>query len=164
MKDQGYGRIVCTTSSVGLFGNFGQANYAAAKMGIVGLVRTLAVEGRRSGILANIVAPAAATAMTAELYGAHVERFRPGQVTPIVVLLASSAYENSGQVYWAGGGRYARVAIVQARGWIGDDAGVTAEDVLAHLDDIDDIDDAFVPVDAMDELKRITDLLGVTLG
>jgi len=162
MKERGYGRIVFTTSSVALFGNFGQANYASAKLGLVGLARSLAVEGARSGIKVNVVAPSAATGLTRGMFGEHEHRFRPEQVTPMTLFLASEACERTGEVYWAGGGRFAQVRFTQTAGWIGD--GVGPEEVRDHLGEITDDADAFEPVDAMDELRRITGMLGVTLG
>jgi NAD(P)-dependent dehydrogenase (short-subunit alcohol dehydrogenase family) len=164
MKEQQYGRIVLTTSSVGLFGNFGQTNYAAAKMGLVGLARALAVEGARAGIKVNVVAPSAATGMTQGIFGQHAERFRPEQVTPMSVFLASKECPGTGQIFWAGGGRFARVAITQTAGWVADGGDVTPEDIRDHLDAITDPAMAFTPVDAMDELATITQMLGVELG
>ena len=163
MKEAGYGRIVFTTSSVGLFGNFGQANYAAAKMGLVGLARALAVEGARSGIGVNVVAPSAATAMTGEMFGPIAERFGAELVAPMTIYLASEECTETGQIYWAGGGRFARVAISQAAGWVAPSADVTAEDVRDHLDAIDDMANAFTPRDAMDELGRVLAELGLEM-
>lgn len=164
MKEQGYGRIVFTSSSVGLFGNFGQANYCAAKMGLVGLARAVAVEGARAGIKVNVVAPSAATALTGGMFGPHAERFRPEQVTPLTVLLASGECPGSGGIFWAGGGRFARVDIVQTAGWIAAGDTVTVEDVRDHWAQINDTSETFSPVDAMDELGRIAGMLGVELG
>lgn len=163
MRDAGYGRIVFTTSSVGLFGNFGQTNYAAAKLGIVGLARSLAVEGRRQQILVNVVAPSAATAMTGEMYGDLAETFSTEQVTPMTVFLASEQCDVTGQIYWAGGGRFARVDLVQSAGWVSGEATTTAEQVRDHLAEIDDMSDAFTPPDAMSELARAMKELGLQL-
>ena len=89
MKEQAYGRFVLTTSSSGLFGNFGQANYGAAKTGLLGLMRVLSIEGARYGILANCVSPSASTRMTEELLGPLAEHLSPQQVAPLVAYLSS---------------------------------------------------------------------------
>src|SRR5512142_2779671 len=89
MRDQQYGRIVVTTSSTGLYGNFGQSNYGAAKMALIGLMQTLALEGEKHGIRVNCLAPTAATRMTEELLPpAVLEHLRPEAVTPGLLYLA----------------------------------------------------------------------------
>ena len=89
MREQGYGRIVNTASAAGIFGNFGQTNYGAAKMGLVGLTRVLAVEGAKNNIKANAIAPVAKTRMTEDLLGPLADELAPEQVTPLVAYLAS---------------------------------------------------------------------------
>jgi NAD(P)-dependent dehydrogenase (short-subunit alcohol dehydrogenase family) len=117
LKSQGYGRIINTTSPAGLFGNFGQANYAAAKMGLVGFTRTLAAEGHRAGIHVNVVAPLAASRMTEPILPPPaLARLDPGLVSPLIVYLASEACPHTGGVFTAGGGYVGRVAVVQAPG------------------------------------------------
>src|SRR4051794_21552631 len=88
LREQNYGRIVNTASAAGIFGNFGQANYGAAKMGLVGLTRVLAVEGARNNILVNAIAPVAKTRMTEELLGPMADKLDPKFVTPVVAWLA----------------------------------------------------------------------------
>ena len=88
MRDQGYGRIINTSSGAGIFGNFGQTNYGAAKMGLVGFTRVLAVEGAKNNIKANAIAPVAKTRMTEELLGAAADRLAPELFTPIVTYMA----------------------------------------------------------------------------
>ena len=121
MKERGYGRLLFVTSGSGLFGNFGQANYAAAKMGLVGLTRTVAIEGARHGITANAIAPLANTPMTDGLFGGAIEDFDADSVVPMALHLVSEECTETGEIFSAGGGRYARVTIGVTRGWV--DAG-----------------------------------------
>ncbi|CAN5920382.1 SDR family oxidoreductase [soil metagenome] len=117
MRDQEYGRVVVTTSTSGLFGNFGQANYGAAKMGMVGLVNTLAVEGARYNIMANAVAPLADTRMTADVIPDDARMgLDPAYASPLVVHLCSEECTDTGVITLASGGHYARIAYMQAAG------------------------------------------------
>jgi NAD(P)-dependent dehydrogenase (short-subunit alcohol dehydrogenase family) len=117
MREQGYGRIVSTSSAAGVFGNFGQTNYGAAKMGLVGLTRVLAVEGAKYNIKANAIAPLALTRMTENIMGALADKLDPAFVSPIVAWLAHEDCPASGEVFSVGGGRVARVFIAEARGY-----------------------------------------------
>jgi NAD(P)-dependent dehydrogenase (short-subunit alcohol dehydrogenase family) len=142
MYEKGYGRIIMTTSSSGLYGNFGQANYGAAKLGIVGLKNTLKIEGEKKNIRVNAIAPIAATRMTENL-GIPEEFFKklkPELVTPAVLFLCSEDAPN-GCIIEAGAGHYSKVAIVEAKGVkIGDNA--TAEDIAANFSKISDMSGA----------------------
>lgn len=116
MKEQQYGRIVMTSSSSGIYGNFGQTNYAAAKMGLVGFMNSLAIEGQKYGIHVNALAPIAATRMTEDLMPENVlALLQPEAVTPAVVFMASRDAPTR-QIIAAGAGVFARVVIQETPG------------------------------------------------
>ncbi|MFD6355815.1 SDR family oxidoreductase [Nocardia tengchongensis] len=111
-REQGFGRVVMATSTSGLYGNFGQANYGAAKMGLVGMMNTLAIEGRKYDITVNAVAPMAATRMTADIASeAMLEKLPPAQVAPIVAHLMGEDCTDSGMVLVVGGGSVQRAQL-----------------------------------------------------
>jgi NAD(P)-dependent dehydrogenase (short-subunit alcohol dehydrogenase family) len=117
MREQGYGRVVMATSTSGLYGNFGQANYGAAKLGLVGLVNTLAIEGRRCGIGVNAVAPMAATRMTEDIAPPDLLATLPAaHVAPVVGYLLSDECADTGTVVVVGGGQVHRVQLFQNKG------------------------------------------------
>lgn len=128
MRNQNYGRIVVTTSSSGLYGNFGQANYGAAKLGLVGLMNTLKIEGGKNNIRVNAISPVAATRMTDNIMPPEMlERFAPEYVTPGVVYLASQDAP-TGAILTAGAGVFALAQIMETEGaFLG--AGASAESV-----------------------------------
>jgi NAD(P)-dependent dehydrogenase (short-subunit alcohol dehydrogenase family) len=160
MKENGYGRFVFTSSNSGVFGNFGQTNYGAAKMGLVGLSNVIAIEGAKAGILSNVLMPVAATRMTEELLGDFLQYVRPELVTPLVTFLASEACTFTHEMFSAAGGRYARVFIGLAPGWYGGKDHVpTAEDVLDNLAQIENQDGYIVPTASSDELGQLAGLL-----
>jgi NAD(P)-dependent dehydrogenase (short-subunit alcohol dehydrogenase family) len=139
MLDQNYGRIVMTTSSSGLYGNFGQSNYGAAKLGLVGFMNTLKLEGQKNNIKVNTIAPVAATRMTENL-GIPEEifkRLKPELITPAVLYLCSDDAP-TGTIVEAGAGYYAKVQIVESKGVkLGDN--VSVEDVAKNWDKISDM-------------------------
>jgi NAD(P)-dependent dehydrogenase (short-subunit alcohol dehydrogenase family) len=157
MREQGYGRIVNTSSSSGLFGNFGQSNYGAAKMGLVGLTRVLALEGARHDIKVNAIAPVARTRMTETMFGDLAEKLDPALVSPVVAYLASEECSVTGEIYSIVGGRVARVFLGVTPGYFNPD--LTAEDVRDHLADVRAEDGYAVPVDGNDEIARVAPLL-----
>jgi NAD(P)-dependent dehydrogenase (short-subunit alcohol dehydrogenase family) len=153
MKENGYGRFVFTSSNSGVFGNFGQANYGAAKMGLVGLSNVLAIEGAKAGIASNVVCPVAGTRMTEELLGDFAKLLKPETVTPLVTFLASEACTFTHEAFSAAGGRYARVFVGLAPGWYGGKESIaTAEDVLDHIDEIENQEGYIVPTQSGDEM------------
>jgi len=159
MKEQGYGRFVHTTSAAGLFGNFGQANYAGAKMGLVGLSSVIAIEGVRAGICSNVIAPLAKTRLTEELMGPMADVLAPEQVSGLVAYLCSEANELTHEVFSVGGGRIARVFVGLGPGWMaGKGAAPTPEEVAAHLDEIRATDPYTIPGQATDEMMALAPL------
>lgn len=158
MKERGYGRILFTTSAAGLFGNFGQANYSAAKMGLVGLSSTLAIEGAGSGIQSNVIAPLAGTRLTTEILGPQATAlFDPGWVTPLACYLVSEQCTQTHEVFSVGAGRYARVFVAVTPGWRPKDVEVPSlEGVARHLDLIRDEKGYVCPLSVSDELELVT--------
>ncbi|HYZ34069.1 MAG TPA: SDR family NAD(P)-dependent oxidoreductase [Crenalkalicoccus sp.] len=140
MQKAGYGRVVFTTSNAGLYGSFGQANYAAAKMGMLGLMNTLKLEGARYNILVNTVAPVAATSMTEGVLPAEIaSRFDPRHASAAVALLCSEDFAQSGVVCSAAAGHYALVQVASTRGvQLDPGAPATPEAVLARWAEIAD--------------------------
>jgi len=141
MKEQGYGRIMVTSSSSGLYGNFGQANYGAAKLGVVGFMNTLKLEGQKDNIHINALAPVAWTRMTENLMPAEMEdMLTPERVTPAVVFMCSEGAP-TGKIICAGAGAYTSAAIVETKGmYLGENP--SAEDVAENWETISKIDDA----------------------
>lgn len=131
MMRQKYGRIINTSSAVGLYGNFGQANYSAAKAGIIGFSSSIAREGQKSNIMVSVVCPNAGTAMTSGLYEKElVEMFKPDFIAPYVAFLGHESYNTNGGIYEAGSGWFAKVRWERTKGVGLDTNGtITIEDV-----------------------------------
>lgn len=137
MKEAGYGRFVFTSSASGLFGNFGQSNYGAAKAGLVGLSSVLALEGLKYNIRSNVIAPIAKSRMTEELIGELGDFLHPALVSPLVAYLVSEECEFTHEVFSAGGGRYARVFTALTPGWLAGRGGTPSiEEVREKLPQI----------------------------
>ena len=139
MYEKGYGRIVMTTSSSGLYGNFGQTNYGAAKLGLVGFMNTLKLEGQKKNVRVNAIAPIAATRMTENLGIPEdfFKKLKPELVTPAVLYLCSEDAP-TGCIVEAGAGHYSKVAVVEARGVkLGEK--VTVEDIADNFSKICDM-------------------------
>ena len=145
MNEQKYGRIVMTTSSSGLYGNFGQSNYGAAKLALVGLMQTLSIEGAKNDIRVNCLAPTAATRMTEDLFPKEMlEAFRPEAVVPAMLVLAGQDAPNR-TVLCAGAGTFEAAHITLTQGaWLGIEAD-TPEQLAARLSEVTDREGEAVP-------------------
>jgi len=136
MREQNYGRVVVTTSSSGMYGNFGQSNYGAAKMGILGFMNTIKLEGQKNNIHINAISPVAATRMTENLMPpAMLEKLKPEYVTPGVVYLASDEAP-TGTILTAGAGVFAVAKIFETEGVYLGEGGITVEEVRDSWDKI----------------------------
>ena len=145
MKERAYGRIIFTTSSSGLYGNFGQSAYSAAKMALVGLMQTLALEGSRYNIHVNCLAPSADTQMTNNLLTKEdLSALEAERVSPVVVALASERAPSK-RIVLAGGGSFEQANITMTQGLYLADAQLTPERLLEQWDRIEDRSDELVP-------------------
>ena len=141
-REQSYGRIVVATSTSGLFGNFGQANYGAAKLGLVGLINTLAHEGAKYNIKSNAVAPVAANRMTEDIMPKEVlDKLTPEYVAPVVAYLCTEEVPDTASVFIVGGGKVQRVALFGNEG-VSFDGVPSVDDVAARWSEIDDLSNA----------------------
>jgi hypothetical protein len=158
--------VISTTSGSGLYGNFGQSNYAAAKLGLVGLTRTLAIEGARYGITANAIAPVAKSRMTEDIMPpALLDRLEPEYVSPVVAYLASAACTDTGRIFSVGGGYVARVALLEGPGATFD-----------HVPSPEDIADAWARIEevgpgsaeltqgVMEQTGKLVEALGIDVS
>jgi NAD(P)-dependent dehydrogenase (short-subunit alcohol dehydrogenase family) len=159
MRQNSYGRVVCTASGAGIFGSFGQGNYGSAKMGLVGFTRVLAVEGAKYNIKANAIAPVAKTRMTEDLLGPLGDKLDARYVSPLVTYLSHESCEPTGRIFSVGGGRVAEIFIAEVPGYT--DTDLTPESVASHWGDITDRSTYDVPTQMGDEiaiyLKHLSD-------
>jgi NAD(P)-dependent dehydrogenase (short-subunit alcohol dehydrogenase family) len=141
MKENGYGRLLFTSSTSGLLGNFGQTNYGAAKAGLLGLSNVLALEGAKYDIKSNVIAPTARTRLTEDLLGPMAEKLAPECVTPLALYL---------------GGRYARIFVGLNDGWVkGAGEPATLEEVAANFESIRDPEGYVIPTSTADDLQKV---------
>ncbi|HEX5676392.1 MAG TPA: SDR family oxidoreductase [Alcanivorax sp.] len=142
MREQQYGRVIMTTSTSGLYGNFGQANYGAAKMGVAGLMNTLCLEGEKYDIKVNCVAPTAATRMTEDLMPKEVlALLEPEAITPAVLFLASDQAPNQ-RIVLAGAGCYAMVRLMESDGIYLNEEERTPDAIAARFEQLGDMGNA----------------------
>ena len=157
LRDQGYGRIIMTSSAAGLYGNFGQANYSAAKLGLLGLAQTLAVEGQKRNVLANAIAPLAGSRMTETILPPElVAALRPEYVAPLVAYLCHESSLETGHTFEVGAGWVARVRWQRGRGAffpLGD--ALTPEDIAARWAEIDNFDEPTYPETPTDSFAPV---------
>jgi len=162
MREERYGRIVMTTSSSGLYGNFGQSNYGAAKMALVGLMQTLAIEGEKYNIRVNCLAPSAATQMTEGVLSEESLRvLDPALVSPGLLALVSDGAPTRA-ILCAGAGNFATAYVTLTPGYhagAGEDAG---EEVIAHWQDVSNRTGEIVPAFGFIQAQREVTSAGLT--
>ncbi|WP_373387498.1 SDR family oxidoreductase [Pseudomonas alcaligenes] len=157
LREQQYGRVIFTASTSGIYGNFGQSNYGMAKLGLYGLTRTLAIEGRKNNVLVNAIAPTGGTRMTEGLIPPQVfEQLKPELVSPLVVYLGSRACQDTSGLYEVGGGWVGKVRWERSLGAGFDPkAGFSPEDVAASWKQIGDFAGAVHPDDNVTALREM---------
>ena len=154
MKNNKYGKIIHTSSSSGIYGNFGQSNYAAAKLGLVGLTQTVAIEGRKHNVHCNAIAPVAASRMTEALFPADMlDRLKPDYVAPLTLYLCHDSCEETGATIEVGGGWAAKIRRESAAGAIYATKGSypTVEDVAANFEKICDFSEDSEAIESITE-------------
>ncbi|KIW16976.1 hypothetical protein PV08_04167 [Exophiala spinifera] len=139
MRKQRYGRIINTSSAAGLYGNFGQSNYAAAKLALVGFTKTLAKEGAKYNITSNVLAPAAASRMTQTVWAQDLlEVMKPDWVVPLVGVLVHEQCRETGAIFAAGAGHYSKIRWQRSKGFLANPESLTADVILEHWDKVVD--------------------------
>ncbi|MDB5564595.1 MAG: short-chain dehydrogenase/reductase, partial [Tardiphaga sp.] len=164
MRQRNYGRIVLTTSSSGLYGNFGQANYGAAKTGMVGLMNVLAEEGRKTDIRVNTVSPTAATRMTEELLPPQaLALMKPEAITPAVLFLLSENAPTK-TIMGAGAGSFAVIKLLESEGVNLAESDWTPDAVAAHFAEISDMSKARALEGAFQQTQKYVEQAATRLG
>lgn len=157
LREQRYGRVIFTSSAAGIYGNYGQANYSAAKLGLYGLTQTLAVEGRSHNILVNAIAPMAASRLTESLMPPELNaRLKPELVSPLVAWLCHEQCEESGGLFEAGAGWFGKLRWQRADGiGLPVDRPITPGDIASHWAQITDFDHAHYPDSNVEAVTRL---------
>lgn len=178
MKRAGYGRIVFTCSSAGIFGRIGGGGYSIAKAALLGLMNVVSLEGGQSGILANVILPsgktnievrggarAPSTDRLRETFGLLDSFLRPEFVTPLLVYLCSEECDVSHRIYSVIGGRYARVFVGVTEGWMVESTTPpSVEEVVEHISAIDALERWTLPLSAEDELSEVARRRGTAIA
>ncbi|HZH16602.1 MAG TPA: SDR family NAD(P)-dependent oxidoreductase [Archangium sp.] len=161
LRDQGYGRILFTASAAGIYGNFGQANYSMAKLGLVGFANTLAIEGRKKNILVNAIAPIAGSRMTETVLPKEVvDALRPEYVSPLAAWLCHEDCQETGALFEVGGGFMAKLRWERTRGKVFKlGRAITPEAVQKSWESITDFTDATHPTDVAAGMQPVMDNL-----
>ena len=161
MREQSYGRVLMTSSASGAMGNFGQSNYGAAKMGLIGLMNVLKLEGAKYNINVNAIAPIAVTRMTEELlgsFGITADQFGPQAVSPAVAYLTSESCDLTGEIWSVGGGSVSRIFVGLTDGFFKhptNDGQLSTEDVVENLELIRDTANYLIPASNQDEIQKL---------
>jgi len=165
MLEQGYGRIVNTTSAAGIYGNFGQANYSFAKCGLIGLTNTLAIEGAKKGIKANVIAPIAGSRLTETILPQEViEALKPEYVTPLVVKLCAEDSLDNGSLFEVGAGWISRLRWERSKGVsFSPSEDMSAEQVRDVWDKVCDFTNADHPRSLQDTFGPVFGNLGISM-
>jgi NAD(P)-dependent dehydrogenase (short-subunit alcohol dehydrogenase family) len=157
LRDKGYGRVIFTSSGAGIYGNFGQANYSAAKLGLYGLANTLAIEGRPKGIHVNTVAPIAGSRLTETILSPQqVAALKPEYVTPLVAWLCHESCTETGGLFEVGAGYCAQVRWERTRGHVfSEGQGLSPEEFAQQWGQITDFTDSEHPRRIEDTFDRV---------
>jgi len=156
MRNQGYGRIVMTTSAAGIYGNFGQANYSMAKMGLIGMANTLAIEGAAKNVLVNTIAPLAGSRISETVMPPQMlEALKPEFVAPLAAYLCHESSTENGSLFEVGAGFHAKLRWERTRGHHFQGQAFGPEEVAQRWQEICDFDDATYPKNIGESLMSI---------
>jgi len=161
MREQKYGRIIMTSSAAGLYGNFGQANYSAAKLALLGLGKTLAIEGEKNNVFCNTIAPIAGSRMTETVMPPElVSALKPDFVAPLVAFLCHESCKENGQIYEVGAGWVGKLRWQRTQGaFLDNKKGFTIEDVANNMEKVNDWTNPTYPVSASESASMLMQYL-----
>ncbi|OUS06148.1 serine/threonine protein kinase [Gammaproteobacteria bacterium 42_54_T18] len=165
MIAQGFGRVIFTTSAAGIYGNFGQANYSSAKSALLGLGKTLSIEGARKNVQVNVIAPIAGSRLTETIWGEDIlKATSPDYVVPLVVKLTSEENKDTGGVYEVGASWFAKLRVERSEGYaFGIDNPITAEDVADKWHDICDFSNSEPAESIVSTFNAVGKMVGIDL-